>query len=159
MKKIIESKRWCGISNRKGSSYDISTLGWNYYMNEFSAAIGLIQLSRLDKTNQKRRSIAKQYSQEILIGKKMPNDSRCSYHLYWVRVKNRKNFMKKMKKIGIETGIHYNPIHKMSYYKNQKKLPLTEKIGKEIVTLPIHPNLSQDEINFIIKMTNKYSKE
>jgi len=158
MKKIIESKRWCGISDRRGSSYDISTLGWNYYMNEFSAAIGLIQLSRLDKTNRKRISIAKQYSREIHLENKMPFDSHCSYHLYWIRVKNRKNFMKKMKTFGIETGIHYNPIHKMSYYKNRKKLPLTERVGKEVVTIPIHPNLSQNEINLIIKMTNRYAK-
>jgi len=158
MKKIIESKRWCGISNRKGSSYDISTLGWNYYMNEFSAAIGLIQLSRLDNTNRKRKTIAKQYSKEINLENKMPFVSNCSYHLYWIRVKNRKDFMKKMKKNGIETGIHYNPLHKMSYYKNQKKLPLTEKISKEVVTLPIHPNLLRNEINFIIKMTNRYAK-
>jgi len=152
LKKIIESKRWCGISNRKGSSYDISTLGWNYYMNEFS-----IQLSRLDNTNRKRRSTAKQYSQEIHLENKMPYDNHCSYHLYWIRLKNRKNFMKKMKKVGIETGIHYNPIHKMSFYNTKTKLPITEKVGNEIVTLPIHPNLTDSDIDFIIKTTNKLS--
>jgi len=159
MKTILESKRWCGISNRRGVSYDVSSLGWNYYMNEFSAAIGLIQLSRLDRTNKIRKNIAKRYSQEIQLENKMPYEHNSSYHLYWIRVKNRENFMKKMKKIGIETGIHYNPIHKMSFYNSKTKLPLTEKISKEIVSIPIYPNLKQNEIDFIICMTNKYSED
>ncbi len=43
-KEILFSRRWCGISNRKGTKYDVKEIGWNYYMNEFSAAIGLVQL-------------------------------------------------------------------------------------------------------------------
>ena len=55
MKKILESRRWCGITNRKDVKYDVNDLGWNYYMNEFSASIGIIQLSKLDKLNRKRK--------------------------------------------------------------------------------------------------------
>ena len=64
-KKILQSKRWCGISSRKGVEYDVSTLGWNYYMNEFSATIGLEQLKKLDRLNSKRKQIAKRYFNEI----------------------------------------------------------------------------------------------
>ena len=55
-KKILQSKRWCGISSRKGAEYDVSTLGWNYYMNEFSATIGLEQLKKVDKFIQRRKN-------------------------------------------------------------------------------------------------------
>ena len=51
IKKILKEKRWCGISDRKGDDYDVKNIGWNYYMNEFSAAIGIEQLKKLDKTN------------------------------------------------------------------------------------------------------------
>ena len=87
----------------------------------------------------------------------MPFDENCSYHLYWILVKNRENFRQKLANKGIETGTHYKPIHKMKMYKTSKKLPITEKIGKEIVTIPIHPNLNDFEINKIIKYVNEFS--
>jgi len=156
--KILKSKRWAGITGRKGSSYDVSNLGWNYYMNEFSAAIGIEQLKKLDKTNFQRKKIGKRYSKELEIEEKMPFDENGSYHFYWIQVKNRKNFMKKMSENKIETGIHYNPIHKMSLYNSKTILPITEKAGNRIVSLPTHPNLTDNDLNRIIKIVNKFAK-
>jgi len=155
-KKLLQIKRWCGISNRQGVKYDVRNLGWNMYMNEFSASIGLVQLSKLDILNKKRKKTAKIYSKEINLENKMPYNNDCSYHMYWIRVKNRSKFIKKLKNIGIETGIHYKPIHQMSFYKSRSKLLTTEKIGKEIVSIPVHPNLSDDNIEFIVKSINKF---
>ncbi len=151
---ILNIKRWCGISNRKESKYDVTSLGWNFYMNEFSAVIGIEQLKKLEKMNSIRKKIAKRYSKEIQIDKKMPFENECSYHLYWIQVRNREEFMKKMKKNGIETGIHYFPIHKMKFYKIKNKLVNTEDISKKIVSLPIHPNLDESDIDKIIELTN-----
>jgi len=155
---ILKAKRWCGISNRKGVKYDVKELGWNYYMNEFSAAIGIEQLKKLDKMNMKRRQIAHRYSKEIELDLKMPFDKNCCYHLYWILVKNRNYFMKKMNENDIETGIHYFPIHQMTYYKGNNNIPTTERVGKTIVSLPIHPNLDELDINKIIKTTKKFAK-
>lgn len=154
--KIIKSKRWCGISDRKGSTYDIGYLGWNYYMTEFSAAIGLEQLKKLDKMNKKRRKIAKKYNKEICLENKMPYDKNSSYHLYWIRVKNRNDFIKKMQKDGIQTGIHYKPLHQTSFYKRKIKLPITDKVGNQIVSIPMHANLSESDVDIIIKKINKF---
>ena len=154
--KII-ARRWCGITNRKNFDYDVKEVGSNYYMNEFSAAIGLVQLKKLDMLNKKRQKIAKQYEKELKISQKMPFSKDCSYHLYWILTNKRKSFMKNMKKMGIETGIHYNPIHKMTLYKSKKELPITEKVGNEVVTIPIHPNLTTDNVEKIIKYANKFS--
>lgn len=154
----IRIRRWCGISHRKGPKYDVTDLGWNYYMNEFSAAIGLEQLKRLDKSNFKRKKIAKRYSKEIILAAKMPFNENCSYHLYWIQVKNRDYFMRKMNENGIETGIHYLPIHKMSFYRKATKLPITEQVGRRIVSIPIYPNLTHDDVDRIIKLTNKFGK-
>ncbi|MEW6044792.1 MAG: DegT/DnrJ/EryC1/StrS family aminotransferase [Thermoproteota archaeon] len=152
--KILKEKRWCGIGSRKDADYDVKNIGWNYYMNEFSAAIGLEQLKKLDVTNNFRKKIAKKYYDEISVENKMPFDKGCSYHFYWIRVKNRKQFRKRLAEKGIETGIHYKPIHTFSYYRSKIKLPITEKIGKEIVTLPTHPNLKDDQVEKIIKLVN-----
>ena len=153
--RILKEKRWCGISNRKGVDYDVKNIGWNYYMNEFSAAIGLAQLKKLDKANNQRRKIVKKYSDKILLENKMPFDKGCSYHFYWIRVKNRTEFRKRLSEKGIETGIQYKPIHTFSFYKSKIKLSITEKIGREIVTLPTHPNLTQNDVEKIIKEVNE----
>jgi dTDP-4-amino-4,6-dideoxygalactose transaminase len=156
--KILKSRRWCGITNRKGVDYNVKEKGWNFYMNEFSAAIGLVQLSKLDKLNKYRKKIAKRYANEILINNKMPFDDEYAYHIYWIRVKNRKEFIRKMSLEGIETGIHYKPIHKMTLYSQNKKLPITEQIGREIVSIPMHPNLNEKDVGRIIKNVNKFAE-
>ncbi|MGI0010515.1 MAG: DegT/DnrJ/EryC1/StrS family aminotransferase [Nitrosopumilaceae archaeon] len=156
-KNVLRIRRWCGISNRKGVKYDVTDLGWNFYMNEFSAAIGIEQLKKLDYMNTKRKKIAKRYSKELEIETKMPFNNECSYHLYWIQVRKRDEFIKKMKENNIETGIHYIPIHKMSFYKQKSKLPVTERVSENIVSLPIHPNLDESDVNKIIKLTNRFS--
>ena len=156
-KQLLFSRRWCGITDRNDTDYDVHELGWNYYMNEFSATIGLQQLKKLDKLNRIRKKIAKKYHNEIEIELKMPFDENCSYHLYWLLVKNRKKFREKLSEIGIETGTHYKPIHLMKMYKKSISLPVTERVGKQIVTIPIHANLKDFEIRKIIKSVNEFS--
>ena len=157
IKKDLNAKRWCGITNRQGPNYDVKEIGFNYYMNEFSASIGLIQLKKLERMNQKRKKTARIYNKELMIDKKIPIHDGCVYHLYWIQVKNRTKFMKDMKNVGIETGIHYRPIHKMTMYKGNSQLPETEHASKHIVTIPNHPNLSQDDMDRIISSVNKFS--
>ena len=154
---LLCAKRWCGITNRKYTDYDIKQIGDNYYMNEFSASIGLVQLKKLDKLNTSRRKIARRYSQEIKINSKMQFDDHCSYHLYWILVKNRNKFQKRMAEHGIETGTHYKPIHTFSLYKSKIRLKNTENVGKKVVTIPCHSNLNEAEIAKIIQLTNKFS--
>jgi len=147
----LKARRWCGITNRKGSFYDVEELGWNYYMNEISASIGLVQLRKLDKMNLRRNQIAKRYSDEL--DHSMPYCSDCPYHLFWILVKDRNKFRKKMLENGIETGTHYKPIDQFSLYK-KAKLPVTDKIAKEIVTLPMHTNLSDQDVDVVINCAN-----
>ena len=156
LKNELNEKRWCGITNRKKYSYDVRHVGWNYYMNEFAAGLGLIQLKKLDRLNRIRQNIAKRYYNEINLEEKMPFDKKSSYHFYWILTKNRDVIMEKLKKNGIETGIHYNPIHKMTMYDSKIKLPITENTGKKIISLPIHPNLNKNDVTRIISSINKF---
>jgi dTDP-4-amino-4,6-dideoxygalactose transaminase len=156
-RKSLLARRWCGITDRVGSEYNVKELGWNYYMNEFSAVIGLAQLKKLDRLNNIRKTIAKFYDKQIDVEHKTLFNKDCSYHLYWILVKNRKHFQEKMWKAGIETGTHYKPIHTMKMYQNNTVLPNTERIGKQIVTIPIHPNLKKFEIDKIVDLVNKFA--
>ncbi|HKR74860.1 MAG TPA: DegT/DnrJ/EryC1/StrS family aminotransferase [Candidatus Nitrosocosmicus sp.] len=157
-KKKLSSLRWCGIDNRKGTFYDVTSVSPNYYMNEISAAIGLAQLTKLDILNRKRVNIAKKYCSNLTTEKKMQFDEDCVYHLYWIEVETRDNFIKYMQSKGIEVGTHYRPIHTMSAYRqfDKGKLPVTNDVGEKIVTLPIHPNLNDDQVGLIIETTNSY---
>jgi len=158
LKKKLDALRWCGITDRKNSEYNVKNLGWNYYMNEFSAAIGLIQLKKLDKLNKIRRNICQFYFNELKIENKMPIDKNSACHFFWILVKDRESIRKKLFMKGIETGIHYAPIHKMKLYNSKEKLKNTEKISKQIISLPTHPNLSNNDVNYIIKTINKEIK-
>jgi len=61
-----------------------------------------------------------------------------------------------MQKDGIQTGIHYKPLHQMSFYKRKIKLPITDKVGNQIVSIPMHANLSENDVDNIIKKINKF---
>ena len=113
------------------------------------------KLKNLDKMLKIKKRIARKYSNEINLDAKMEYNDSCSYHLYWICVKNRNKFMKKMLTAGIETGIHYKPIHQMSMYSKKQKLESTDKISKEIVSIPIHQNLSDNDTDRIIKTINE----
>ena len=127
-------------------------------MNEFSAIIGIEQLKKLNKMNSIRKKIAKQYFSGMEIERKMPFEKECSYHLYWICVKNREDFRKKLYENGIQTGTHYKPIHTFSLYHDHTRLPCTEIIGKQIVTIPMHPNITEDQVDKIVSLTNKFAK-
>jgi perosamine synthetase len=66
--------------------------------------------------------------------------------------------MKKMFENGIETGIHYKPVHKMTYYKNSTKLETCDRIWTELVSIPMHPNLSEIQVEKIIDTVNTLAK-
>jgi len=154
----LKAKRWCGITDRIETSYDVKDFGWNYYMNELSAAIGIIQLEKLERLNKIRQNNAKRYFDELNCIRKLKFDKSCVYHFYWILVKNRDKLRKILFNEGIETGTHYKPIHKLTMYNKKTSLPNTEYAGKSIITLPTHPNLTENNLDKIIKIINKHEK-
>ncbi len=148
--------------------YDIIELGYNYRMTEISAVLGMEQLKKLGSNNLKRRHLSKMYIQNIngikgifIPFQNYPRGS--SHHLFPVLLdKNieRDEFMRKLKQKGIQTSIHYQPLHKFSYYRKnfpQKSgtLSISEEIGKREVSLPLHPRMSEDDVVFICQQIKK----
>ena len=139
--------------------------GYNKRLDELHAAILNIKLSYLEKFNNKRILIAKKFLNSIkskkIILPKMSKLKKHVFHLFVIRVKNneRPKFLNYLKKNGIIAGIHYPiPNHKQKPYKifHKSKLPITDKISKEIVSLPNFPLLSNKEVNKIINIVNRY---
>lgn len=138
-------------------------LGHNSRLDELQAAILRIKLKYLDKNNTVRRNIAKHYCDTIQNDKIILPDfhsERHVYHLYVVRTACRCRFIEYLDSRGIETAIHYPiPPHlQPSLIKYQDlHLPITEKIHEEVVSLPCHPSLTSDQIEYIVEVVNDYA--
>lgn len=120
--------------------------GFNVRFNEIQGAIGRVMLKHLDGFNDQRRAIAARYSERLTGVVITPPEkpwARAVYHMYVVRVERRDELQKFLKERGIETGIHYPvPNHQQpaitSKFNNIPRLPKTEQVVKEILSLPIH---------------------
>jgi dTDP-4-amino-4,6-dideoxygalactose transaminase len=139
--------------------YYHSIKGFNSRLDELQAAILNIKLLYLDSWNQRRWEIAKKYDRAFfgtsIICPQEISDRLHTYHLYVVRVKEREKFQSLLQEKGITTIIHYPiPVHLQESYsecRNQSKyLPVTEKLASEIVSLPLYPELTDEEVDYTI---------
>ena len=133
-------------------------------MDAMQAAILLLKLKCLDQDNNIRRKIAKYYINNIindnLILPLRQNDESHVWHLFVTRAEKRGTFQKYLRENGIETIIHYPiPPHKQEAYKsyNGYKYPITEKIHKTILSIPLNTALTEKEIKHIVNVCNQYS--
>lgn len=144
--------------------YHNSIKGINSRLDEIQAAILSIKLKGLDTESSRRREIAKHYSERIknpLI--KLPKWDYIKeshvFHLYVIRSKRREELKKYLFDNGIETGIHYPiPPHKQRAFNeyNDLKLPVTETLANEILSIPIYSTLTKSQINHICDILNAY---
>ena len=146
--------------------YISSIKGRNSRLDEIQAAILRIKLKNLDKDNNKRKKIANLYNQELNgdFSKPfiLPNRDHV-YHLYVIRTKLRDELKSFLINQGIYTGIHYPvPIHLQKAYEKKinlgSKLNITEKVSKEIISLPIYPEIPISDVKKVIKFVNKFFK-
>lgn len=141
--------------------------GFNSRLDEIQAAILAVKIKYLDKWNNRRREIADFYTKYInnpMVSKPIEMGyARHVFHLYVIRHPDRENFRAYLEQKGIDTLIHYPvPIHLQEAYNEFKglkgKFPITEKFMSEIISLPIFPQLKNDEVKKIVNMINGYSK-
>ncbi len=143
--------------------YHNEFVGINSRLDELQAAFLNVKLPNLDADNDKRRSIAKRYLSEIKSDKiVLPTwdfSNNHVFHLFVVRTENRQNLQDYLLKNGIETVIHYPiPPHKQKAFPewNNLSFPITEKIHDEVLSLPISPIMTDDEVSIVISILNKY---
>lgn len=143
--------------------YDMTELGFNYRLTDISCALGLSQLKKLDSFLYLRRSIAKRYddffSKTDFITPLYEFTNNSSYHLYVIKIDfekfnlNKKEFVLKMREKNIGLQYHYIPINKQPYYKKlgygNELTPVMDKYYEQAISLPIYPNFSQDEQNYV----------
>lgn len=151
---------------------DYVTLGYNYRMSDISAALGIAQLGKIDKIIGLRRENAAYLSKTLSKVKEIlpPKVFDCYFHiyqLYTVLVKTgeevRDCLLKYLGEKGISTKVYFAPIHLTHFYKNELhyncKLPVTEDTSSKVLTLPMYPSLTIEEMNLIVKEIEEFFSE
>jgi dTDP-4-amino-4,6-dideoxygalactose transaminase len=162
--KLIFSLRNYGSEVKYYNNY----IGVNSRLDELQAAFLNVKLPNLDADNEHRRTIAKRYLSEIKNDKiTLPfwdfSDNHV-FHLFVIRTEKRKELQDYLKQNGIETLIHYPiPPHKQKAFSseisgwNHLSFPITEKIHNEVLSLPISPIMTADEVDFVIQKLNLWT--
>ncbi|MEM3616318.1 MAG: DegT/DnrJ/EryC1/StrS family aminotransferase [Candidatus Bathyarchaeia archaeon] len=158
---VAETLRFIRSHGEK-EKYRSILLGHNYRMPEIEAAIGIAQLKKLPSFLAKRRANAERLAAKLCGVKNLqlpcePKGCRNSWYLYTVRVKDadrakRDTIVEKLRKEGIGAEVYYPwPIHLMPYYRKfgRVKLPETEKASEQVLSLPVHPGVTAEQIDFI----------
>lgn len=142
--------------------YEVTEAGYKCNPSDIASAIGIEQLKKLDWMNERRRKVAEYYNEQlqdldIVILYVNPN-VRSSYHLYPIRLisYDRSNFIKKMGGGGVGTSVHFIPLHLMPFYHREYgykrgDFPVAEKVFENIVSLPIYPQLTEKQLEYIVK--------
>ncbi|MEW6377535.1 MAG: DegT/DnrJ/EryC1/StrS family aminotransferase, partial [Thermodesulfobacteriota bacterium] len=148
--------------------YEHELVGYNLRFNEIQAAIGRLQLKRLEAFNESRRQVASWYNEKLkgspVKTHKVQDWAEPVFHLYVIQTSRRDELSTYLKEKGVETGIHYPiPCHLQPAVKNllgpQPNLMRTEEATKKILSLPIYPELDQEKVNFVCGMIRDFFKK
>ena len=146
---------------------EMHTLGFNYRLTDFQAALGLSQLKRADEGLSRRENIALNYynafkDKSFIKGQSGYLEGH-AYHLYVIEVEKRLELYNFLKENNIFAQIHYIPCHLMPYYINkgwkEGDFPVSENYYKQCISLPVFPNLTEIEQNFVINKISEFYNE
>jgi perosamine synthetase len=147
-------------SHGSPKTYQHVVLGYNLRMTDLAAAVGLVQLKKLKEWNSIRQANAAYLSEGLskikgVITPKVRADSEHVFHQYTIRIPDRDNSAQKLREKGVGVGIHYpTPIHKQPLYQDLgycDVLPVAEAACQEVLSLPVHPSLTRDDLDYIIQ--------
>jgi len=169
----LQKLRWVGIDKstwQRSSSmkyswrYSVDELGFKYHMNDITAVIGMAQLKVLDEHNALRRKYAEKYNKaleglkwiELPVEKEYAFSSR---HNYVIKTEKRDELNEYLASKEISTGVHYEPIHHYKVFgKVKTSLPVTEKVWKNLLTLPLYPDMSEEDFDKIVSEIKKFGE-
>jgi len=169
----LKRLRWMGISRdtwerfRTGTKsrawdYDVEEVGYKFHMNDLNAAIGLVQLGKLEGANAQRREIALQYERAFsdLDWVKTPVERpgvQSAYHAYVARVADRDGLIDHLAEQQIDASVYYKPNHLYSVYEPfSTPLPVTESVWQTLITLPLYPSMAQEQVDQVIEAVRSF---
>ncbi|WP_353134760.1 UDP-4-amino-4,6-dideoxy-N-acetyl-beta-L-altrosamine transaminase [Pseudopedobacter sp.] len=153
-----------GIDSYPLCYMEMQTLGYNYRITDFQAALGLSQLKRADKGITRRKEIAKKYHEAFakspFVKRLSQHDEGHAYHLFVLEVEDRLGLYNFLRTKNIFAQIHYIPCHLMPYYRDlgwkEGDCPYSEDYYKYCISLPMYPTLSDHEQMYVIEQVKTY---
>lgn len=146
--------------------FDVLHQGYRYHMSNLFAAIGIAQLKRLEtEFKPARQRLAKRYHEALSV--QSLKDKLCLFpndydiiipHIFPIKVLNgkRDKLREYLLENEVECGIHYFPNHRLSYFRSTESLPVTDRVYSELLTLPLHPELKDEEQDYIIEKIKEF---
>jgi dTDP-4-amino-4,6-dideoxygalactose transaminase len=146
--------------------YHHDVVGYNFRMTDLAAAIGLAQLPKLDAYNERRRAIAARYDAElrgVIVPQARPGVTHV-YHQYTLRVSERDPFAERLRERGVGSAIYYPiPVHRQAPYMalgyGAAAFPVTDRLTAQVLSIPVHPSLTDDEVATVIAAVNETAAE
>ena len=158
----INKDTWSRYKHKRDWFYNVTTLGFRYHMSNINAAIGLVQFGKFDQFIRRKREIVKRYDDELgridgidLLKRDYENTV---FFNYIIKVKEgRDRLIKFLKERRIDSGVHYIPNHLQPFFKSPKvSLPVTEKVWKKILTLPLYSDMTDEDVKRVIKSVKEF---
>jgi perosamine synthetase len=162
----IAEDAWDRYSESGAWSYDVIAAGFKYNMTDIAAAIGLVQLRRLETTTERRRQIADLYQRGLrghsaLRTPTAPEDGMVSWHLYLLRLEleslsfDRAEFIRQLQQRSIGTSVHFIPLHRHSYYRDvlgyrAEMFPVADREFQRVISLPIYSLMSGSDAGDVL---------
>ena len=174
----INRDAWKRFNNTVKWEYEVVAPGHKYNLTDIAAALGLSQLRKSDEMFEIRKHIAERYNEgfadsDLIELPHIKEDRTTSWYLYTIRLNlealkiDRANFIYELEERGVGTGVHFMPIHRHKFYQDKLNIgpnhfEVAESVYEQIVSLPIYPGLTDEEVDRVITATNdllsKYKK-
>ena len=153
--------------NPGGWYYEMHELGYNYRLTDFQAALGIEQLKKSDGWVKKRRELVFRYDKAFKSFEKLspqhhPDiNHNYSYHLYIIQCEKRAELYQFLKDNGVNTQVHYIPVHLQPYYKKKYgyktgDFPIAERYYDHALSLPLYPTLKKKEQQKVIYLIERF---
>jgi perosamine synthetase len=145
--------------------FEITVLGYKYNMNDLAASIGLAQLKKLDTMNTRRGECIKRYMRGINTLKNIKpllpyEPDNYVYWIFGIRAQRRDELIIHLKSKGIATSVHYMPLTVHPLFKPyDSRCPVAEKIWKTFITLPLHAELTNSEVDYIVEALEEFDRK
>lgn len=152
------------VNHGRSEGYEHVRLGHNFRMTSISAAIGRAQLTKLPEYNEQRRQNAARLSEELVDVDvklpKQPDDRKHVYHQYTIRHEMRDELKSYLEEKGVGSGVYYpRCIHNQPAYDHVNcDAPVAEEAAEEVLSLPIHPNVSDEDITQIVSAVHSFTE-
>jgi len=162
----MSKNAWNRYSDKGSWFYEVEYPGFKYNMTDIQAALGLVQLRKLEKLQQRREQYAMMYNEALkeidgLILPHYDDVNRHAWHLYIIRLKegyftiDRAQFIEELKERGIGTSVHFIPVHLHPYYQKlgfkYGDYPLAEKAYEGAISIPLYPKMTKEEVERVIE--------